>query len=156
MMATHQDTVRFNQPKEGTVQTSTASDIRIRVAGIFIDSHRRVLVQRKRGDEYWALPGGRLEYGETLTECLEREFEEELGITIAVQDQVLVGENFFTHGDDTIHSIEFYYTITADFKPDTPIDPREPDLEFTWLGTEQLPSFRPDFIIDLLHRLMES
>ena len=102
------------------------------------------------------LPGGRLEHGETLKTCLLREFAEEVGMAVMVHDQILAGENFFTRAGRTVHSIEFYHAISADPLPDEPPRPREPDLEFAWVGAEDLSSLRPEFIIDILKDLLGS
>jgi len=55
---------------------------RIRVSA-FLRREGRVLLCRheKRGQEYWLLPGGGVDYGETLAGALQRELGEELGIT---------------------------------------------------------------------------
>ncbi len=53
------------------------------VAKAFItNSEGKVLVVKENHD-FWSLPGGGLEHGESAKECLMREIEEELGINDA-------------------------------------------------------------------------
>jgi ADP-ribose pyrophosphatase YjhB (NUDIX family) len=55
---------------------------RVRVSAILRREGRVLLCrQEKDGDEYWLLPGGGVNLGESLVEALKRELEEELGIT---------------------------------------------------------------------------
>ena len=54
--------------------------LRVRVAGLIEDDDGRILFvrQRKKKKDYWLLPGGGVEFGETAIEALEREMKEEL------------------------------------------------------------------------------
>jgi 8-oxo-dGTP pyrophosphatase MutT (NUDIX family) len=45
-----------------------------------MDSSRVLLCLNDRGE--WELPGGRLEHGEDLESCVEREVKEETGLTV--------------------------------------------------------------------------
>ena len=54
---------------------------RIRVCAILRKGDRIMLIrQEKRDQTYWMLPGGGVDYGETLTKALQRELTEECGI----------------------------------------------------------------------------
>lgn len=47
------------------------------------DEQGRLLFQKRTDFEWWGLPGGALEIGETLTECVVREVAEETGLQVA-------------------------------------------------------------------------
>jgi 8-oxo-dGTP pyrophosphatase MutT (NUDIX family) len=54
----------------------------VSVKGVLLDRDRVLLLANERAE--WELPGGRLEAGETIAQCLAREVEEELGIGVEV------------------------------------------------------------------------
>jgi|SRR5436190_13143580 len=59
---------------------------RLRVSAILRWQGRLLLCrQEKPGKEYWLLPGGGVDSGETLIEALRRELREELGVEADVQ-----------------------------------------------------------------------
>jgi ADP-ribose pyrophosphatase YjhB (NUDIX family) len=56
--------------------------VEIRVEAVIYSAEGEILLvqHRKHGQSYWVLPGGHLEPGETLSDCIERELQEELEI----------------------------------------------------------------------------
>ena len=56
---------------------------RVRVAVVLVKDGEVLLVRHRKGDRtYWLLPGGGLDYGETIPECAKRELLEETGLSI--------------------------------------------------------------------------
>lgn len=67
--------------------------IDIRIAACIIKNNKILMVRHKKGDKkYWLLPGGRIEYGETIIETLKRELIEETGLKIDVGDLMFISE----------------------------------------------------------------
>jgi A/G-specific adenine glycosylase len=51
----------------------------------------------------WEFPGGKIEPGETVQECIKREIQEELGIAIAVENPVITIDHAYTHFKVTLN-----------------------------------------------------
>jgi 8-oxo-dGTP pyrophosphatase MutT (NUDIX family) len=49
-------------------------------ARIFVMQDNRVLLVKESDDDWWALPGGGIDHGESIETALKREIEEELGV----------------------------------------------------------------------------
>ena len=76
---------------------------RVGVGAVIKDDHNRILlVLRKRAPEadHWSLPGGKVEYMETIEAAVVREIKEELGIDIAL-DQLLCVTNHIIPAENT-------------------------------------------------------
>jgi ADP-ribose pyrophosphatase YjhB (NUDIX family) len=58
----------------------------VRATAILIEAGHVLLVRQKvSATREWSLPGGSLEFGESLEECVVREVREEAGIEVAVE-----------------------------------------------------------------------
>lgn len=83
-------------------------NVRIRVAGILGKDHKILLVAHKKdGRVYWLLPGGGVNYGESLEEALKREFREELNIQVEVGQPYLIFDSIEPSGKRHIVNICF-------------------------------------------------
>ncbi|MEU9222905.1 NUDIX domain-containing protein [Streptomyces massasporeus] len=53
-------------------------------SAIVVDDAGRVLLQRRRDNGMWALPGGAMDIGESLPDCAVRETREETGLDVEI------------------------------------------------------------------------
>lgn len=81
--------------------------MKIRPAVAIIENEKILTMHYQYGgQDVYNLPGGNLEFGESLTLALTRELEEELGITIEIGELMMVGEVHFSDPQkQTIHFI---------------------------------------------------
>ncbi len=83
-------------------------DVRVRVAGILITGDGLLLIAHKKNDDvYWLLPGGGVDYGESLSEALVREFMEELNIKVSVGDLAFISDSIDPAGERHVINICF-------------------------------------------------
>ena len=68
-----------------------------------------LLIHKATHEEFWSLPGGRVEFGETAAESLEREITEELSCSSRLGPIRFLVENFFAYNREACHEIGWYY-----------------------------------------------
>ncbi len=104
----------------------------VRACAILVHGDR-VLMQEGsdgRGGRQYALPGGHLEFGETLALCMSREVYEETGLNVEADKLVYVHENFYTLKGVETHEIGFYFLVDLSSEFPTPdADGYVPSLE---------------------------
>lgn len=113
-----------------------------RVAGILIRD-KKILLQKPKNDDGYSIPGGHVNFGETTSEALVREFKEEINTDIKIEKLIMVGENFFPWGDRPCQQISMYYTVVLCNEHQIPLDGtfeakddignKRIDLDFSWI-----------------------
>jgi ADP-ribose pyrophosphatase len=112
---------------------------RVAVGAIVFEKERVLLVRRGQppAKGLWAIPGGKIELGETLQEAAEREIREETGINIRAGDPVFT---FDMVDRDDIGRIRFHYVIVdliADYI-DGELRSGDDALEARWVSPEEM------------------
>jgi 8-oxo-dGTP pyrophosphatase MutT (NUDIX family) len=130
-----------------TMITFKPGEIRFtyRVGGVIIN-HEHVLCQADSREDFFFLPGGRAELGETASATLQREMQEELGVLMKIERLLYVVENFFTEPNDSWHELGLYFLMTApansylnqSLEPIRRVDEAGNHLRFDWLPIAQL------------------
>ena len=65
-------------------QAPKPNSIRPAAAVALFDPHGNILMLRRKDNDKWTLPGGTLDFAESLTDCAIREVREETGLHIRV------------------------------------------------------------------------
>jgi len=126
----------------------------VRAAAIIVHAGY-VLLHRAPGDQYWALPGGRVEVGEEAAATIVREMKEELGEEVECGQLLHVAENFFDLAGRRNHEIGFYFLVSL-AETSGHLDKTRSycgienhlNLEFRWFALADLTSInlRPTFL----------
>ncbi len=73
---------------------SKGAELRIgSCAVIFDETRKRVLLTQRTDNGLWCLPGGKMELGETLEECCQREVFEETGLEVRTKRLIGIYSN---------------------------------------------------------------
>ena len=128
----------------------------LRTVGVLVRDGK-LLVQRDRDGNEYALPGGHVKIGETTVDGLVREYQEETGADIKVGKLLWTEECFWEWNGTQSHNIAFYYLIELADGSDIPdfgefVSHKDNcDVVLGWMPIEQLADLTiyPDFIIEV-------
>ncbi len=108
------------------------------VTAAVICSNSQVLIAQRPTEGLlgglWEFPGGKLELGESLENCLAREICEELQVEVEVADKLGVYQHAYTHFKVTVHA--FFCSLRT---AKTPLPIQVQDL--TWVACSELDGF---------------
>ncbi|MBK8855235.1 MAG: (deoxy)nucleoside triphosphate pyrophosphohydrolase [Saprospiraceae bacterium] len=85
------------------------------VCGVIVDTDKVLCVQRSESMTLplkWEFPGGKIEQGETLEECLIRELKEELNIEVSIKEKL--SNSYFNYCNFEINLIPFICKFLGD------------------------------------------
>lgn len=115
------------------------TSIQVAVGAVVFHNDSILLVRRKNppAKDLWAIPGGRIKFGETLQQAAEREIYEETGIRIKAESVVYV---FEVIDRDEKNKIRFHYVVIdleAQYLSGTP-RANDDALQASWIPTSEL------------------
>lgn len=93
-----------------SVNQKFGGKVRVRVGGILIEDNKVLLLKHDgvgKKDYLWSPPGGGMEFGENAEENLKREFFEETGLQIKVDELLFINEFI----NNKIHAIELFFKV---------------------------------------------
>ncbi len=124
---------------------------RIRVAALILQGEKILLAQHEKGGRrYWLLPGGGVEFGESVEEALHRELLEEAGLPIRVHDLLWVVDSIpDDHHRHVINLILNAEALSTELSP-------QPDnvlRDVRWINVSDLSGLEifPDTKAEILH-----
>ena len=89
--------------------------IRVTLKAVILDDKGQVLVVKEHGRDWWDIPGGGIDHGETIKEALSRELLEEVSYKGDFEYEVLIAED-----PNYLESLNLYQMrITFLVKPKT-------------------------------------
>jgi 8-oxo-dGTP diphosphatase len=131
--------------------------VRLRVCGLVLHEGALLMVHLNaptRPQPFWSVPGGGLQFGERVFDAVEREINEETGLTVQAENLLVVNEFI----EPPWHAVEFYVkctlqggTLITGNDPELPPE-KQMILENAWVKLEDLKSrtVNPPWLTDFL------
>ncbi|CAM3547347.1 NUDIX hydrolase [Parendozoicomonas haliclonae] len=130
--------------------------LKIRCCAVIIHNNAILLHQFEK-DGYWALPGGKMHFGELSEEGVRREVQEEIGYTVASARPLWIAEQLYKESH-LFHELGFFYLISVENqdelyrKGEFTVEDEGATLRFKWFPLDQLSEtdVRPAFLKERL------
>ncbi len=91
------------------IESKFGNRLRIRVNGVLIEENKILMIKHKMSPErdFWSTPGGGMKFGSPVQENLTREFLEETGLKIAVEEFLCINEYLAP----PLHALECFFNV---------------------------------------------
>jgi ADP-ribose pyrophosphatase YjhB (NUDIX family) len=124
--------------------------VRVSVKAIIVREERLLVLKcRDEESEWYMLPGGGQEAGETMEQALRRECLEELGCAVRmgplrfVRDYIAKNHEFADSAPSPdFHQVELMFECHLDSEPTGAVQPDSMQDGFAWLDVTRLPGSR--------------
>jgi len=99
----------FNSNMTNQVQKIYGNRLRVRTCGLLIENERLLMVNHRSlsKTDFWAPPGGGLNYGESASSSLKRELREETGLDTEAGEFLFACEFI----QKPLHAIELFFLL---------------------------------------------
>ena len=110
--------------------SETTKAVRVRAAALVVRDGKLLLIgHSKDGLKYWLVPGGGVDFGESVTEALSRELIEELSLLVEAEDLVFSCDSIDPSGRR--HVLNLFFSCSENgAEPVLGDDPRLCDFGF--------------------------
>lgn len=91
------------------------SNFELIARGIMLKNNKILVCKNiKKNNNYYYLPGGHIEFGESAEKALERELKEELDLSVKKTKFIGITENFFSQSKRNHHEINLVFNVITD------------------------------------------
>src|SRR5437870_2814460 len=107
---------------------------------ILVDNHKRVLLLQRADGTYgggsWCLPGGKIDYGQTVEAVVQKELKEETNLNL-MNCRFLFFQDSLPMKPGAMHCLNLYFECRASGE----IALNQESTEFRWVGSEEIGHF---------------
>lgn len=107
---------------------------------IIPDPKGRVLLLKRTNTGYsegmWCLPGGKIDYGETIEHAISKELQEETSLTVT-SSRFLFYQDSLPIEEGKMHCINFYFECIVSGN----ITLNDESREFVWIGKDEIDKY---------------
>jgi len=107
---------------------------------IVLNKKCQVLILRRAGGTHspnsWCLPGGKIDYGETVEKACIRELMEETGLEF-INSEFLFYQDSLPYQNGDMHCINLYFHCTVSGK----VSLNSESSKFAWIGVQDMDNY---------------